>query len=85
MKGNMNMVIKNSTSTTTKKVIFLLEKYAYTYGPKRERAVSVYRYDPETSTFVYHDFYGRIRDVLRGIKRFCTKSNTDFRVVYLQS
>lgn len=73
---------KNSIST---KVIFLLDKYEFTYGPKRERAVRVYRYDPPSSTFVYHNFYGRIRDVLRGIQRFCNKSNTDYRVVYIQS
>lgn len=84
------MTTKNTTtdsknSTSTIKSIFLLDKYQFTYGPKRERAVRVYRYDPHTSTFIYHNFYGRIRDVLRGIKRFCNKSNTDFRVVYIES
>ena len=74
----------DSKNSTLNKAIFLLVGLG-TYGPKRERAVRVYRYDPPSSTFVYHNFYGRIRDVLRGIQRFCNKSNTDFRVVYIQS
>lgn len=76
------MDTKNSTSKN--KEIFLLKKYDFTYGPKYERNVELFRYNPEVSSFEFHNFYGRIRDVLRGIKRICSKTNTDFRVVYLK-
>ena len=75
------MDIKNSTSTT--KMIFMVEKALHTTGKKHERPVRLYLYDPTDSTFHFYDFYGRIRDCLRGMKRVCSKFNKDFRVVYL--
>jgi len=61
------MDTKSLTSKT--KQVFMLEKMPYTYGYKHERGVSLYRYNPDNSTFEFHDFYGRVRDVLRGIQR----------------
>ena len=81
MKRTMIMDTKNSTSMT--KTIFMIEKALYTTGKKYERPVRLYMYDPTDSTFKFFDFYGRIRDCLRGMQRICNKTHTDFRVVYL--
>lgn len=74
---------KNLTSTT-KKLVVMMEKAVTTRGDKCERPVRLYLYNPFNSSFEYHNFYGRMRDALRGIKRICNKYNTDFRVVYLK-
>ena len=77
------MDTKNSTSKT--KMIFMLDKALNTIGNKHERPVHLYQYDPTDSSFHFHGFYGRLRDCLRGMKRICNKTNSDFRVVYIKS
>ena len=74
-----NTASKNSTLT---KDIFMLEPARFTQGPAfdYERAAWLYKYDPETSSFVYHRMYSRLRDAYRAMLR---KSN-NFRLVYLK-
>jgi len=71
---------KNSTSTT--KDIYMLEPAQVTQGPAfdYERVAWLYKYDPKTSSFVYHRMYSRLRDAYRAMLR---KSN-NFRLVYLK-
>jgi len=75
---------KNSTSTTTKKLIFMLAKNPATWGSKYEREVALFKYSPEESCFMPTSVYGRIRDCFRGIKRLASKMEADFRIVYLK-
>jgi len=71
---------KNSTSTT--KDIFMLEPATYTSGSvwNYERPARLYKYDPNSSAFVYYSVYSRLRDAYRAMLR---KSN-NFRLVYLK-
>lgn len=71
---------KNSTSKI--KDIFMLEPATYTSGSSwnYERPARLYKYDPNSSSFVYQSVYSRIRDAYRAMLR---KSN-NFRLVYLK-
>lgn len=73
-------VSKNSTSMT--KDIFMLEPANYTSGAmwNYERAAKLYKYDPNSSSFVYQSMYSRLRDAYRAMLH---KSN-NFRLVYLK-
>jgi len=76
---------KNSTSTTTKTLIVMLEKMPYTWGKKYERSVNLYTYSPTDSSFELYEYYSRLRDCYRGVLRLAQQHGTNFSVVYLKS
>lgn len=84
MTQKSQMDSKNSTSTTTRKLIFMLAKSPHTWGNKREREVALFKYSPEESCFMPTNVYGRIRDCFRGMHRMAAKLGADFRIVYLK-